>query len=101
MRLLKDKNYESGNWVDLVMKDSDKEKIQKCARGHYQRRFLKGYQRVSCGDLKGKAKQYSVHYKISLKNLMKRIQDAGFDVQYIAGKHGALYVEIYGESPDI
>ena len=46
-------------------------------RANYQRRFLLGYQRVSGGDLKGKANRYGLSYKTSRNKVFGLLHDAG------------------------
>ena len=51
------------------------------ARGSYQRALLIGYARWSGSDLKGRALKYSAHYARSRKNLLARLEAAGFRVR--------------------
>jgi hypothetical protein len=63
------------------MDEKLREDMMACARGSYQRGLLNGYECWSGANLMGKAKDYSFHYAISRRNLLKRLQ-------VVADKHG-------------
>jgi len=57
-------------------------------RANYQRRFLLGYQRVSGGDLKGKANRYGLSYKTSRNKVFGLLHDAGIYFLHTTGQNG-------------
>jgi len=66
------------------------------ARGTYQRDLLDGYQTWSGADLRGRAASYSVHYRNSRDNLLRRCKAAGLTVTSVTGPHGRRDVHIVG-----
>ena len=57
------------------------EEITRYARGSYQTDLLTGRARWSGSDLRGTARKWSGRYAASRKALVKRLRDAGFDVE--------------------
>lgn len=63
------------------------------ARGCYQRALLRGEENVSGSTLRGKAKDWSAHYARSRDNLIKRLEDADFDVKIVrCGQRNVLVI---------
>lgn len=57
--------------------EAEQEKALALCRGTYQRGIVLGRYRLSGADLKGKAKEYGIHYAKSRHNLLARLQRAG------------------------
>jgi hypothetical protein len=73
------------------------ESIDKClpsikSYADYQIRFLIGYQRLSGGDLKGKAKRYGMSYKNSRNKVLNIVEELGINFLRTIGPNGLLEV---------
>lgn len=64
----------------IVLDNNSFDKALSVCRGSYQKNLINGLQAISTADLKGKAKEYSAHYRKSIKNLLQRMNDE--DVKY-------------------
>lgn len=71
-----------------------------CARGEYQRGLIRGFYRISGGDLKGKAKQYGARYAQSAANLCRRMRDRGIPVWEAYGRRGQRILVIADREQD-
>ena len=67
--------------------------LNKCARGHWQRRILQEWMegkevQSPVSVLRGKSKFYHGRYWSSFHNLIARVRNSGFNVVRIAGVRG-------------
>jgi hypothetical protein len=64
------------------------------ARGCYQRSLLRGESNWSGSDLRGRAREYSAHYRDSRSGLIDRLRARGYRVEVSRGERGRREVEI-------
>lgn len=72
------------------------ETLLACAKGCWQdeivRDLLRGGQVWNpISALRGRAKNYSLHYQVSLNNLLGRLEAAGAKVEYESGPRGGAW----------
>jgi len=73
----------------------EKEKLMAQARGCWQRDIVAtlishGEIRHPIYDLRGKAANYSGHYRESMDNLFRRLEGAGARITWIPGERGGV-----------
>lgn len=64
------------------------------ARGSYQRDLLRGRQRWSGSDLRGRAARYGAHYARSRRSLLRRLEAGGFRVGWAPGRMKVAVIEL-------
>mgnify|MGYP000899673575 CR=1 FL=1 len=74
--------------------------MEKLAKGSWQREICRNLEsgkeiRSPLGNLKGKAKSYSLHYSSSFSNLLSRLVKAGYKIQRTPGPRGGEYSATY------
>ena len=76
--------HSQGSWTANKVAELAEEQV----RGRYQREVLEGDARLSGANLKGKARKYAGHYRRSVENLLRRIEEAGVEVSERRGENG-------------
>jgi len=80
----------------LVVRPDAFEVALTCARGHYQRALLHGWQTWSGADLTGAASRYRGRYATSRDNLLRRMTRAGVPWAEVRVGHGRRRCVVLG-----
>ena len=90
------------NSVNTLVANDVYEKALSVCRGSYQRALVRGHQRLSGADLRGRANHWSAGYARSRRALIKRLWDADITVREIRLKKGGRRILVIGdvEIPD-